>query len=102
MKTLIVSSLFSLSILIYTPLGFAGDPFVGSNIYVKYCAECHGGDGRGVIAGTPSFRDGALMRRSYSDLVTVTREGKNLMPAYRGLLDEQQIDDVITYIRTFN
>lgn len=93
--------LFLLLILLASPV-FAGDPFAGSNVYVQHCASCHGGDGRGVIAGTPSFRGGRLLTFSNTDLVNTVRSGKNLMPAFRGILDEQQIDDVITYIRTFN
>lgn len=102
MKTLFISFFASLSLLLATSLTLAGDPFAGSNIYVEQCASCHGGDGRGVIAGTPSFRGGALMARSDAELKATIRTGKNLMPAFRGLLDEQQIDDVVTYIRTFN
>lgn len=80
----------------------AGDPFSGSNIYTQHCVSCHGGDGRGAIAGTPSFRGGRLMTRSTSELIETVKSGRNLMPSFRGILDEQQIDDVITYIRTFN
>ena len=102
MKTLFISILFCLSVTLAVSPVFAGDPFAGSNIYVQHCANCHGGDGRGVIAGTPSFRGGALMMRSDSELKQTILSGKNLMPAFRGLIDDQQIDDVVTYIRTFN
>ena len=102
MKALIISLQFILfSQLLVAPV-FAGDPFAGSNIYTQYCVNCHGGDGRGEIAGTPSFREGRLMARSTADLMETVRTGKNLMPSFRGILEEQQIDDVITYIRTFN
>lgn len=102
MKTLFISILFCLGVILTVSPVFAGDPFAGSNIYVQHCANCHGGDGRGVIAGTPSFRGGALMMRSDSELKQTILSGKNLMPAFRGLIDDRQIDDVVTYIRTFN
>lgn len=102
MKTLVISLAFSLCVCLFAPSVMAGDPFAGSNIYVQHCANCHGGDGRGAIAGTPSFRGGALMSRTDSQLKDTIRTGKNLMPSFRGLIDEQQIDDVVTYIRTFN
>ena len=102
MKSIIISVVIFLNILLAASPVLAGDPFAGSNIYVQHCANCHGGDGRGVIAGTPSFRGGVLMTRSDSDLKSTIRSGKNVMPAFRGLLDDQQIDDVVTYIRTFN
>lgn len=103
MKTLAISLLINLFLLLLfvTPV-FAGDPFAGSNIYTQYCVNCHGGDGRGEVAGTPSFREGRLMSRSTSELTATVKAGKNLMPAFDGMLDAQQIDDVITYIRTFN
>lgn len=102
MRRLFVLVHIFLLILLPTLPVFAGDPFSGSNIYVQHCANCHGGDGRGAIAGTSSFRGGVLMSRSTAELTGAIRNGINLMPAYKGILDEQQIDDVVTYIRTFN
>lgn len=105
MKLFFISLQFNLLLVLLflvMPVAFAGDPFAGSNIYVEHCVSCHGADGRGEIAGTPSFRGGALLTRSDSLLKDTVRSGKNLMPSFRGLLEEQQIDDVVTYIRTFN
>jgi len=101
MRKLFLSLQINLLLLFAAPV-FAGDPFVGSNLYTQHCVSCHGGDGRGAVAGTPSFREGRLMSRSITELMDTVRTGRNLMPAFRGILDEQQIDDVITYIRTFN
>ena len=92
----------SLLVLLSSTPAIAGDPFAGSNVYTQHCVSCHGGDGRGAVAGTPSFREGGLMARSSTELMETVRSGKNLMPAFRGILEETQIDDVITYIRTFN
>ena len=80
----------------------AGDPFAGSAIYAEYCVSCHGGDGAGEIAGTPSFRGGRLMAKPHSELVNKIKYGKDLMPSFGGVLSDQQIDDVMAYIRTFN
>ncbi|MEJ2181483.1 MAG: cytochrome c [Gammaproteobacteria bacterium] len=80
----------------------AGDPFAGSAIYAEYCVSCHGGDGAGEIAGTPSFRGGRLMAKPHSELVNKIKYGKDLMPSFSGVLSDQQIDDVMAYIRTFN
>ena len=102
MRTKFLSLMFALLFLCIAATALAGDPFAGSNIYTQHCVSCHGGDGRGVIAGTPSFREGRLMARSTSELLDTVKSGRNLMPAFQGILDEQQIDDVITYIRTFN
>lgn len=88
--------------LLLTQAALAGDPFAGSGIYAHYCVSCHGGDGSGEVAGTPSFRGGAMLTRSQTDLISTVTVGKDLMPAFRGILTEQQIDDVVAYIRTFN
>jgi mono/diheme cytochrome c family protein len=80
----------------------AGDPFAGSSIYAHYCVSCHGGNGSGDVAGTPSFRGGRLLTKSPVQLRNTIRRGKDMMPAFQGILTEQQIDDVMEYIRTFN
>ncbi len=92
---------FIFSLLVSTPM-WAGDPFAGSAVYTEYCVNCHGGDGAGEIAGTPSFRGGRLMAKGDMELRERIRNGKDLMPSFRGVLSEEQIDDVVTYIRTFN
>lgn len=80
----------------------AGDPFAGSGIYAHYCVSCHGGDGAGEVAGTPSFRGGRLLTKNPMEIKNTIRMGKDMMPAFQGVLTEQQIDDVMEYIRTFN
>jgi len=39
--------------------------------------------------------------RQVSDLLQRIRDGKDTMPAFRGLLRDEEIRDVITYLRTF-
>lgn len=99
--TSIFVGFFLVSLMTANPV-LAGDPFAGSAIYAEYCVNCHGGDGAGEIAGTPSFRGGRLMTKSNFELSDKIRNGKNLMPSFGGVLSEEQIDDVMTYIRTFN
>ncbi|WP_455222513.1 c-type cytochrome [Kaarinaea lacus] len=96
--------LISVFIFLYCGIGaaWAGDPFAGSAIYAEHCVSCHGGDGSGEVAGTPSFRGGALMSKGEFELRDKVRNGKDLMPRFEGILTEEQIEDVVTYIRTFN
>jgi len=101
-KTTFVPLILSVILVLMAASAFAGDPFSGANIYAEYCVNCHGGDGRGELAGTPSFRGGALMTRTNSDLMDSVKFGKNMMPGFSGVLEEYQIDDVVAYIRTFN
>ncbi len=82
-----------------TPLA-ASDANSGSKIYRTYCAQCHGANGKSVMAGAPDFdRPGSLLK-SDGSLLTRIQSGKNACPAYRGILSEQQIFEVIAFIRT--
>jgi len=96
--------LISFVIFLYVSVGvaWAGDPFAGSAIYAEHCVSCHGGDGSGEVAGTPSFRGGALMSKGEFELRDRVRNGKDLMPRFEGILTEEEIQDVVAYIRTFN
>lgn len=102
MKVLAISSIGLLFGLMFMQPALAGDPFAGSGIYAQYCVSCHGGDGSGEVAGTPSFRGGRILTKSQMDLLSTVKSGKDLMPAFQGILTEDQIDDVVAYIRTFN
>ena len=54
------------------------------------------------MAGVPDFdRPGSLMQ-SEKTLLTRIQSGKNACPAYRGILREQEIFDVIAYIRSLS
>jgi mono/diheme cytochrome c family protein len=69
------------------------------------CGMCHGADG---LAATPvaksmkvlSFKDPAMLKASDAQFFASTKNGKNKMPAYKGKLTDEQIKDVIAYIRT--
>jgi mono/diheme cytochrome c family protein len=48
----------------------------------------------------PSFANGDRMFLMDQEMLQSVRNGKNQMPAFRGLLSDQEIRDVITYLRT--
>jgi len=87
------------------------DPQRGEPMYQRYCAGCHGADGRG---GGKNFMPhvGALTRKGYTDLLedsyleAIVAEGGEAfgksayMPAWKTTLSRQEIADVIAYIRT--
>jgi mono/diheme cytochrome c family protein len=81
---------------------FAGDPLQGGAIYAKHCAGCHGGNGIGIIAGTPNLAGNTqLMVRPDFELMIAIQMGKGIMPAFQGRLTDAQMRDVIAHIRTF-
>lgn len=78
----------------------AADLSRGSQIYALHCATCHGPSGQGGIPGAPKFNRGERLMQSDLALLSTVRRGKNVMPAFGGLLRDREILDVIAYLRT--
>tara|TARA_R110002072_G_scaffold13418_7_gene56178 strand:+ start:3391 stop:3738 length:348 start_codon:yes stop_codon:yes gene_type:complete len=85
----------------------------GEHLYKSYCTQCHGvnGDGKGVNVRdmTVQPRDhtdrSEMSARSDADLIKAIKGGGKavnksvLMPAWEGNLDDQQVDDLVLYLR---
>ena len=79
----------------------AADVFNGKTLYQSHCETCHGSDGAGVLPGAPNFRTGKGLMQPDRSLFDVIWYGKNSMPAFQGMMEKEEIFDVIGYIRTF-
>ena len=79
----------------------AGNFFSGEKIYKQYCQSCHGVKGQGGVSGAPNFARGQGLMKPDASLYHVIDSGRNAMPAFRGVLKEEDFYDVITYIRSF-
>jgi len=83
----------------------------GARVYAAFCMHCHGIDGRGFapmlapLAGNPN-----VLEKDASSLINVTLNGAEdlviqgvpapyPMPRYAPVLNDQQIADVLTFIR---
>jgi cytochrome c6 len=78
----------------------------GAATYKTKCAVCHGPDGKGdtSIGKTNKIRDlgsADVQKQSDAELTTIISNGKGKMPAYGKSLKPEQIQDLVTYIRTF-
>lgn len=78
----------------------------GRKVYVKYCQICHGekGDGKGPTSQSLTVAPAALNKKStQSDgsLAWKILSGKGPMPSWAPVLSEDDIWNVINYIRTF-
>ena len=79
---------------------YAANPTKGSEIYAAQCATCHGATGNSVMPGAPSFANGESLMQPDTLLLSTIKAGKNAMPAYRGILSDSDILDVIAYLRS--
>ena len=80
----------------------------GRALYRQYCTACHGRDGRGASARKtrpeiPDFTRAAWHEhRRDSQLGVSILDGKgNGMPAFADKLNDDQVRNLITYVRTF-
>jgi mono/diheme cytochrome c family protein len=88
----------------------------GKAVYDGYCLECHGAGGKGQPGDwrvrdadghfpPPPLDDSAhAWHHPTADLLAVIREGspqgQGKMPAWQGRLSEQQMHDVVAYIKS--
>ncbi len=93
---------FAVPMLLACGAAQAADTQKGRQLYVTYCAVCHGESGRSTMAGAPNFDRGESMLRSDASLLAAIRAGKNANPAFQGILKDREILDVIAYLRTLN
>lgn len=80
--------------------GTAADRKNGRSIYDMHCVGCHGESGKSVDPTIPNFADGDGLVLMDSELLDRIRKGNQTMPAFRGLLSDQEIRDVISYLRS--
>jgi len=82
-----------------------GDASAGEAVYKKTCLACHAADGRanGGVTGASFVDDATRLAKPDSALVHSIKEGITgkalVMPPQKDLLSDQEILDVIAYIR---
>ena len=85
-----------------------GDSNNGKARYEQYCVVCHGprglGDGPMAKATSPPatrLTTPEVRNKTDQDLVAVIADGKGgIMPAWRGILTDQELRDVVAYVRS--
>src|SRR5213080_2309226 len=92
----------SVVVMILTAAVHAADQRV-QDLYKSKCQGCHGADGKasamGKKLGARDFQDPDVASMSEDDLAKVTKDGKGKMPAYKGKLNDKQIDELVQYIK---
>jgi len=84
---------------IFTAEPILGDPVSGRTAYNNFCASCHGDQGQGVTAvslNNPEFL--ALASDEQIRIAIINGRRETPMVAYRDLLSEDTIDDLVALI----
>jgi mono/diheme cytochrome c family protein len=100
-RVIFVLSVVVVGALLLAP-GLAADED-GKSIYDKKCAMCHGKDGvaKKLAEGSANLNDPEWQEKStLEEIIRVTTEGVNKMPAYEEKLTPEQIKLVAEYIKT--
>jgi cytochrome c6 len=101
MRNLTLFLVFLTLLAVYWPSpGVAADRGNGRALYDLHCVGCHGEGGRSIDPTVPSLADGEGLFMMDSELLERIRRGSELKPSFRGLLSDQEIRDVIAYLRT--
>jgi mono/diheme cytochrome c family protein len=86
----------------------SGDPSKGKALYETQCLFCHGGQGHGDgVMGkllTPPPADLVKTQgKSDNELIKIIQNGRppTAMPGFKAQLSEQDIQDLVAYIKTF-
>lgn len=78
----------------------------GRNIYISDCAACHGENSEGMVPektglqmATPNLKK-RLVTHTDGDFFWKIQNGRGEMPSFQDVLSDQEIWDVINYLRS--
>jgi mono/diheme cytochrome c family protein len=79
------------------PVRFHGDAHAGQGVYTDACGECHGPDARGKQG--PNLVQQPILYR-FNDFQEIVMRGRRTMPAFSGVLDRKQLENLVAWLRT--
>jgi cytochrome c6 len=82
------------------PVALAADLTNGAKVFTTNCAACHAGGGN-VVNRAKTLKQEALEQYEMASLEAIQQQvmnGKNAMPAFKGRLTDEQIEDVAAYV----
>jgi len=72
----------------------------GKTLFAKNCAACHQASGKGIPGAFPALAGSAFVQGAPDDVATVLLKGRGGMPDFSGSLDDAEIAQVLSYVRT--
>jgi len=79
------------------PARFHGDARAGQGVFADACGECHGPDARGKQG--PNLVQQPILYR-FNDFQEIVMRGRRTMPAFSGVLDRKQLENLVAWLRT--
>jgi cytochrome c oxidase cbb3-type subunit 3 len=92
-----------------------GDTARGQKLHVTHCAECHGADGKAEVIvlhmdQPPKDQTNAVYMKTLPDAylyLAICKGGQDIgknfiMPAFGNILTDQEIRDLVAWVRTFS
>jgi mono/diheme cytochrome c family protein len=94
-------SLLAVLFLLSAPIRAQND---GASLFKTKCAACHGADGSGntTVGKSMKIRDfhsADVQKQTDAQMTDMIATGKGAMPAYKGKLADDQIKQLVGYIR---
>jgi cytochrome c6 len=92
------------AITLFSIVARAADGESAKKIFLEKCAMCHGADAAGntPIAKelkVPDLRSPQTQKLADPELIKIVTEGKGKMPPFKEKLSEEQIRELVAYIR---
>ncbi|MDE1145467.1 MAG: cytochrome c [Azospirillaceae bacterium] len=82
------------------PLGAqAQDVAQGQDLFNHKCAACHQKTGQGVKGAFPALAGDPFVQGDAEPMVRTVLQGRGGMPTFAAVLSEQQLADIISYVR---
>ena len=103
-EQLLIVLLISVSISGLSLQAISATSHVGENIFRAKCAVCHGIDGAGETANgkklrVPDLRSKRVQELSDDELLDTVTNGKREMPSFGKKYRQDQLQQLVTYIR---
>jgi mono/diheme cytochrome c family protein len=72
----------------------------GKSLFAKNCAACHQANGKGIPGAFPALAGNGVAQGAPGEVATVLLKGRGGMPDFSGSLDDAEIAQVLSYVRT--
>lgn len=76
------------------------DTMDGKTLFAKNCAACHQANGKGIPGAFPALAGNAFVQGAPVEVATVLLKGRGGMPDFSGSLNDGDIAQVLTYVRS--